>query len=80
LFLAIEPLKLIDILFVTSSAFGTVGLSSLNIADLHTMNKILLILIMFLGRIGPLSFGIALTLKTGKKDDVVYPEEKILVG
>jgi len=36
---------------------------------------------MFLGRVGPLSFAVALTLKSAKRtSELIYPEAKILVG
>ncbi len=71
----------IDILYETVSAFGTVGLSLGATPMLNNISKVLIILTMFLGRVGPLSFFIALTLKQSKRtSDIVYPEAKILIG
>lgn len=73
--------RFLDILYETTSAFGTVGLSLGATTSLNTISKALIVLTMFLGRVGPLSFAVALTLKSNKrKSDIVYPEAKILVG
>ena len=47
-------------LFEVASALGTVGLSTGITAQLSEIGKLVVILLMFLGRLGPLSFGIAL--------------------
>lgn len=79
--LEIENGVFIDVLFEATSAFGTVGLSTGITPFLHGMSKLLLIITMFLGRVGPLSFAIALALRSNKKDlDTIYPEGKIVVG
>ena len=79
--LAIEGKPFLDVLYEVSSAFGTVGLTTGITPSLHSLSKLLIILTMFLGRIGPFTFAIALTLKSGKaRQDVVYPEGKIVVG
>jgi len=71
----------LDILYETTSAFGTVGLTLGATTSLNTVSKLLIILTMFLGRVGPLSFAVALTLKSSKRtSELVYPEAKILVG
>ncbi len=71
----------LDVLYETTSAFGTVGLSLGITPALSSFSKMLIILTMFLGRVGPLSFAVALTLKSSRRNsDVVYPEAKILVG
>ncbi len=72
--------KVLDVLYETTSAFGTVGLTLGITPELSTVNKLLIILTMFLGRVGPLSFAVALTLKSKKNQDIIYPEAKILVG
>ncbi len=79
--LAIEDMDFLNILFEVTSAFGTVGISTGITPSLHFSSKILLVLTMFLGKVGPISFAIALTLKMSKKDtDMTYPEGKIVVG
>ncbi len=49
-----------DIVFEAASALGTVGLSRGITGDLTSISKIVVIILMYIGRVGPLSFGIAL--------------------
>lgn len=60
LLLLVEKKEAFDVLFEAVSALGTVGLSAGITSDLSTLGKLFIIALMFLGRIGPLSFGIAL--------------------
>ena len=52
------------LLFEATSALGTVGLSMGVTGDLTALGKLAIILLMFAGRLGPLSFGSALFLRT----------------
>jgi len=79
--LAVEDKPFINVLYEATSAFGTVGLSTGITPTLHPISKMLLILTMFLGRVGPLSFAVALTLRGNRgHQDIIYPEGKIVVG
>ena len=49
-----------DLVFETASALGTVGLSRGITGDLSVLGRLILVGVMFLGRLGPLSFGVAL--------------------
>lgn len=49
-----------DLLFEASSALGTVGLSTGITAQLTSMGKAIIIGLMFIGRVGPLAFGLSL--------------------
>lgn len=49
-----------DVLFEAASALGTVGISRGITSDLNTWSKLVVIVLMFIGRVGALSFGIAL--------------------
>ncbi|MEC2324094.1 TrkH family potassium uptake protein [Lederbergia lenta] len=74
-----EDASLIAIIFEVSSAFGTCGASMGITADLSYFGKSLLILLMFIGRIGILSF--LLTLGGNKKaPDYHYPKERVIIG
>jgi trk system potassium uptake protein len=76
-----DKIYFLNVLYEATSGFGTVGLSTGITPGLNFISKSLLILTMFLGRVGPLSFAIALTLRANKKNiDMVYPEGKIVVG
>lgn len=68
-----------EILFEVVSAFGTVGLSLGITPLLSSVGKVLIILTMFFGRVGPLTIFLAITFKK-KPSNVKYPEEKIIVG
>lgn len=56
----IEGFSLKDILFEVSSALGTVGLSTGITGNLSALGKLLIIILMFVGRVGVLTFGFAL--------------------
>ncbi len=68
-----------NLLFETVSAFGTVGLSADLTPLLSNLGKFFLGLLMFAGRIGPLSLALA-TSRAGTQPPVSYPEARILVG
>lgn len=55
-----EKFDLSQNLFEAASALGTVGLSTGITADLSNVGKLVIIFLMFCGRLGPLTFGIAL--------------------
>lgn len=71
--------SLIQVIFEASSAFGTTGLSMGITADLTTPSKIVIIALMFIGRIGFLTFLLSMHFKQDKKT-YRYPEEKIIIG
>lgn len=68
-----------EIMFEVISAFGTVGLTLGITPDLTTFSKLLLIITMFIGRLGPMTFALAIG-ETKKKALSKYPKENILVG
>jgi len=55
-----------NLLFEAASALGTVGLSTGITPDLSDLGKFIITLLMFVGRIGPLTFGLALAAGTPK--------------
>ena len=78
--LSIEDKPIISILYEVVSAFGTVGLTTGMTPGLHGVSKLLLILMMFIGRVGPVSFAMALTLKSHKNDsDIIYPGGRVII-
>ncbi|MHB9155707.1 MAG: TrkH family potassium uptake protein [Endomicrobiales bacterium] len=70
----------VDLLFEAVSAFGTVGLSRGITAGLTDFGKIIIMLTMVIGRVGPLAFLLALLARPEEKAEIKYPEERILVG
>ncbi|AXI28685.1 Ktr system potassium transporter B [Priestia megaterium] len=68
------------VLFETISAFGTVGLSAGLTGDLSPMGRILITIMMFIGRVGPLTMAFAFAIRSNNKAKIRYPEENILIG
>ncbi|MEN3038738.1 MAG: TrkH family potassium uptake protein [Candidatus Kryptonium sp.] len=73
-----RTLELIDIFFEVVSAFGTVGLSRGITADLTIFGKLIIIMMMFIGRVGPLVFSFALFGKIERRK-YEYQKENVLV-
>ena len=74
-----EGLPLIQILFETVSAFATVGLSTGITQELSPVGRLIIILTMYLGRIGPLT--LALVLAQREKTALYrYAEERVKIG
>lgn len=69
----------VEYLFDTVSAFGTVGLSMGITPKLNDLQKYALILMMFVGRVGPLTLAFSLSRSGGKKG-ITYAEEGVMVG
>lgn len=71
--------SLLDLAYETTSAIGTVGLSRDLTSSLHSAGKCIIILCMYLGRIGPISLAILFN-NRAKRTLIKYPEENITVG
>lgn len=71
-----------DIFFEVISAFGTVGLSLGVTGGLSTIGKIIISLLMIIGRLGPITISIALFKNHKEKGENIasYPKGNILVG
>ena len=73
--------QLIEIIYESTSAFGTVGLSLGFTPRLSSIGKVIIILTMYAGRVGPLTLAIAFAHRQLKNDaGIKYPEDKVLVG
>jgi trk system potassium uptake protein len=70
----------IDALFEATSGFGTVGLSAGVTPTLGWISKLALSCTMFVGRVGPVSLALAVTLHKGRRGGSILPEGKIIVG
>lgn len=74
-----EPFSLSQILFEVTSAFGTVGLSLGITSELSAFSKIILMFLMFIGRVGIIT--ILFIFKRNKKSgNYHYPKEKMIIG
>ncbi len=56
----VEEHPIFEVIFEATSALGTVGLSTGITGALTPLGKLLIIMLMFLGRVGPITFGLAL--------------------
>ena len=74
-----EKFTVVQLLFETASAFGTVGLSTGITTSLSDFGKVVIILLMFVGRIGPLTLVLAVGTRPRTRL-VTYPEERVMVG
>lgn len=77
----LEPDKnFLAVFFEVVSAFGTVGLSLNLTPALSFMGKIVISLLMFIGRVGPLTLILAVAQKSSSANALRYPESKALIG
>ena len=83
----VEPESLLRVTFETTSAFGTVGLSMTkpgmvtSISALFSpFGKLLIILTMFAGRVGPITVGAALLSLGVTEPTYRYPEDRVMIG
>lgn len=73
--------EFIDLLFEVSSALATVGLSTGITPYLSSIGQVIIIICMFIGRIGAITTVLSLSFtKKPNKSFINYPENKILVG
>lgn len=75
----VESLPFDRLFFEAISAFGTVGLSMGITDSLSTAGRLLITLLMYIGRIGPLTLIYALSMRK-HQPNITYAEEKIAVG
>ncbi len=75
-----ENADFLSLLFETVSAFGTVGLSLGITSGLSFIGKVLIILTMFIGRVGLLTIAYAIGKGSNLGNQAKYPESKIMVG
>lgn len=75
----LEDRQFLPLLFETTSAFATAGLSLDLTPRLTDIGKIIISIVMFLGRLGPLTLAYAIRPKS-EKELYRYPEGKITIG
>ena len=74
-----EDIALSKILFESVSMFATVGLPTGTINEMDASSRIVIIFVMLMGRIGIISFAMALVIRK-KKNKIRYPEDKFIIG
>ena len=72
--------SLIDIMYETVSATATVGLSRNLTPSLNLLGKVIIIITMYLGRVGPITLAIAFKSKKAESNIIKNPTEEVSVG
>ena len=80
LLMATNHASALDAVYETVSATATVGLSRNLTASLNTFGKLVIIIPMYLGRVGPISLAVALGSKNESQNVVAEPTEEISIG
>ncbi len=71
--------NLMDILYETASAFGTVGLSTGITPSLSAIGQVLIVATMFIGKLGPLTVGLTMAQRP-EHDLYRYAQERVTIG
>jgi Trk-type K+ transport system membrane component len=75
-----EPgIPVVSLLFEITSAFGTCGMSLGVTSELSTFGKVIIMILMFIGRVGLISFLFTLGGKS-RKIHYHYPKERVIIG
>lgn len=77
---SIEKFSSIDLLFEACSAIGTVGLTIGITPFLTSAGKIIIMSLMFIGRVGPVTLLLSMNNKTDNNENIKYPKTEIMVG
>ena len=77
--MAMQTIPFTDVMFEVLSAINTVGMSTGITRDLNLISRILIIVLMYCGRLGSLSFALVFAQKS-TTDNVRQPQERIIVG
>ena len=76
---SVQNLELTDVLFEAFSAMGTVGISTGITRELEVFSRLIIIFLMYCGRVGSISFAVAL-MERKAAPPVTMPLEKITIG
>lgn len=74
-----EDMPIGKILFESVSMFATVGLPTGTVAEMNTLSRMMIIFVMLMGRIGIISFAMALVMRK-RRHKIRYPEDKFIIG
>ena len=80
LLMATSNASALDAIYETVSATATVGLSRNLTATLNTFGKLIIIVTMYFGRVGPISLAVALGSKNESQNVISEPTEDISIG
>lgn len=76
----VDEVPYLEAAYETASALGTVGLTTGITPTLSTFSHVLLVAMMYLGRVGVLSFSVAFLSQGGRKSRISYPESDVMIG
>ena len=77
---AVTEASVLDVLYETVSATATVGLTRNLTSSLNDIGKLIIIITMYLGRVGPISLAVAFNRNKENQSIVRNPIEEISVG
>jgi potassium uptake TrkH family protein len=77
--MATENQPMMAVIFEVASAFGTTGLSMGITPELTSIGKFVIISLMFIGRVGVISFLLLIGGRTDK-ESIHYPKERVIIG
>ena len=80
LLMATNHASALDVIYETVSATATVGLSRNLTATLNTFGKLIIIVTMYFGRVGPISLAVAFGSKNESQNVISEPTESINIG
>ena len=80
LLMATSNASALDVVYETVSATATVGLTRNLTASLHAFGKLIIIVTMYLGRVGPISLAVALGRESESQNVISEPTEEISIG
>jgi trk system potassium uptake protein TrkH len=75
-----EQKPFLNLLFESTSAFATVGLSANVTPTLSPIGEVVIMAMMYIGRLGPLTIALALAARTNDKANLKYPDGNLYVG
>lgn len=71
----------LDLYYECVSAVGTVGISAIGSANLKPLARVLIIITMYIGRIGPLTMALLFTKRQSHAKELLrYPEDRVMIG
>ena len=77
---SVEKFDSLDLLFEACSAIGTVGLTIGITPYLSSFGKIVIMLLMFIGRVGPITLLLSMRNRKETNQNIKYPKAEIMVG
>ena len=75
----IKSMGVADALFMSVSAFATVGVSTVNLASISFITKCLFMLLMFIGRVGPISILSIFIINKNKDKNIEYVNGSLML-